>query len=139
MSPLLVDTGFLVALYIRGDSLHHAAVAYLRQNKSPLQTAAPVIVETCFFLDAPGKAALLKWIVQGGLAVTEIPVRSYPDLAAYIQKYADQDIDFADAALVWLATQTGQRSILTVDETDFQVYRLKSGHTFEVIRWYERH
>ncbi|AUB79607.1 hypothetical protein [Candidatus Thiodictyon syntrophicum] len=64
---------------------------------------------------------------------------SYPDLAAYIRKYADQDIDFADAALVWLASQSGQRSILTVDETDFQVYRLQGGHPFELIRWYERH
>jgi len=68
-----------------------------------------------------------------------MPGSSYPELANYIQKYADQDIDFADAALVWLATQTGQRSILSVDETGFQVYRLKGGHTFELIRWHERH
>ena len=73
------------------------------------------------------------------MAVADIPVISYPDLANYIKKYADQDIDFTDAALVWLANQTGQRSILTVDEKDFQVYRLKGGHQFELIRWYERH
>jgi len=139
VAPLLVDAGFLVALYIRGDNLHEAAVAYLRRNRSPLQTPAPVIVETCFFLDTPGKVALLHWIAQGGMAVTEIPVSAYPDLATYIRKYADQDIDFADAALIWLATETGRRSILTVDETDFQVYRLKGGHAFELIRWYERH
>jgi predicted nucleic acid-binding protein len=139
VTPLLVDTGFLVALYIRGDTLHQAAVSYLRQNQSPLHTVGPVIVETCFFLDPSGKAALLNWVAHGGLAVTDIPVSSYPELATYIQKYADQDIDFADAALVWLAAQTGQRSILTVDETDFQVYRLKRGHPFDLIRWYERH
>jgi len=128
VTPLLVDTGFLVALYIRGDTLHQAAVSYLRQNQSPLHTVGPVIVETCFFLNPSGKAALLNWVAHGGLAVTDIPVSSYPELATYIQKYADQDIDFADAALVWLAAQTGQRSILTVDEADFQVYRLKGGH-----------
>ena len=139
MTRLLVDTGFLVALYIRGDTLHQAALAYLRQNLLPLQTASPVIVETCFFLDSLGKAALLNWIVHGGMVVADIPVISYPDLANYIKKYADQDIDFTDAALVWLANQTGQRSILTVDEKDFQVYRLKGGHPFELIRWYERH
>lgn len=58
MTPLLVDTGFLVALYIRGDSLHSAAVEWLQQNRSPLQTVAPVIVEACFFLDPSGKDAL---------------------------------------------------------------------------------
>jgi len=139
VTRLLVDTGFLVALYIRGDTLHQAALAYLRQNLLPLQTASPVIVETCFFLDALGKAALLNWIVHGGMAVAGISVISYPDLANYIKKYADQDIDFTDAALVWLANQTDQRSILTVDEKDFQLYRLKGGHSFELIRWYERH
>ena len=133
----LVDTGFLVALYVRGDTLHHAALTWLRQNRLPLQTVAPVIVETCFFLDVPGKTALLNWIAQGGLTVVEIPISSYPELATYIQKYADQDIDFADATLVWLANQTGERSILTVDESDFQTYRINGHHPFELIQWYK--
>lgn len=121
MPRLIVDTGFLVALYIRGDSLHHAAIVYLQRNRLPLQTVAPVVVETCFFLDASGKAALLDWIAHGGLAVADVPVGSYLDIAAYIQKYAEQDIDFADAALVWLANKIGERRILTVDEGDFRV------------------
>lgn len=138
MPRLIVDTGFLVALYIHGDSLHHAALAYLRRNRLPLQTVAPVVVETCFFLDAAGKAALLDWIARGGLAVVDVPVSSYLDIAAYIQKYADQDIDFADAALVWLANQVGEKRILTVDEGDFRVYRLKGGRAFELISWYSK-
>lgn len=138
MQKILVDTGFLVALYIRSDSLHSAAIAYLQHNRFPLQTVTPVVVETCFFLDAAGKSALLNWIARGGLSVADIPVSSYLDIAAYIQKYADQDIDFADAALVWLANQTTEARILTVDEGDFRVYRLKNGRTFELIYWYEK-
>lgn len=95
-------------------------------------------METCFFLDAAGKAALLNWIARGGLAVADIPVSSYLDLAAYIEKYADRDIDFADAALAWLANQTGERQILTVDEGDFRIYRLKNGRAFELIPWYSK-
>jgi predicted nucleic acid-binding protein len=75
---LLVDIGFLVALYIRGDTLHDDAVAYLRGNRAALLTVAPVIVET--------------W--------------------------------------VWLANARGVRRILTVDETDFSLFRLKHGKTF---------
>lgn len=134
----LVDTGFLVALYVRGDTLHRAALTWLQQNRLPLQTIAPVIVETCFFLDAPGKVALLNWIAQGGLTVMEIPVSSYQELTIYIQKYADQDIDFTDAALVWMANKIGEKRILTVDETDFQIYRLKGSHPFELIPWYRQ-
>ena len=139
MTHLLVDTGFLVALYIRGDTLHQSAVDFLKRNQLPLGTVAPVIVETCFFLDAQGKAALLNWVANGGLSVADIPIDSYPDLAEYIRKYGDQDIDLADAALVWLASRTSQRSILTVDTNAFQIYRLANGHPLELVRWYESH
>lgn len=139
MTQLLVDTGFLVALYIQRDSLHRPAIDFLRRNRLPLITVAPVIVETCFFLSAQGKAALLNWVANAGLTVSDIPLDSYPLLAEYISKYADQEIDLADAALVWLADHAGQRSILTVDEADFQVYRLANGKAFDLIRWYESH
>lgn len=82
--------------------------------------------------------ALLDWIAHGGLTVEDIPVSSYLDIATYIQKYADQDIDFADAALVWLANQTGEKQILTVDEGDFRIYRLKNGQVFELVPWYSK-
>lgn len=137
MHQPLVDTGFLVALYVCGDALHRAALAWLRQNRLPLQTVVPVIVETCFFLDAPGKIALLNWIAKGGLHVVEISLNHYQEIAAYIQKYMDQDIDFADAALIWLANQTNESSILTVDKKDFQIYRIKGNYPFELIPWYQ--
>jgi hypothetical protein len=56
VTQLLVDTGFLVALYIRGDTLHQPAVDYLKRNRQPLRTVAAVIVETCFFLDSASSA-----------------------------------------------------------------------------------
>lgn len=59
MASLLVDTGFLVALYIRGDTLHGAAVDYLRGNRAALPTVAPVMVETCSFLDVRARVELL--------------------------------------------------------------------------------
>ena len=46
------------------------------------------------------------------LAVVEVPVLSYPDLAATIGKYSDREVDFADASLVWLAERSGLRRIL---------------------------
>ena len=69
------------------------------------------------------------------VSVLEVPVEAYPELAKTIAKYANRDVDFADAALVWLAGETGLRRILTVDERDFGVYRLKGGKRLEVIPW----
>jgi predicted nucleic acid-binding protein len=137
VARLLVDTGFLVALYIRGDTLHKDAVDYLRGNRAALLTVAPVIVETCFFLDIQAKVELLKWVARDGIEVYDIPPRSaFAEIVMHLQKYADHDIDFADAALVWLANTHGERRILTVDETDFSLFRLKSGKYFDLVQWF---
>ena len=54
MNAVLVDTGFLVALFRRDDRLRGTARDYLEAHNHPLVTVAPVIVETCLFLDARG-------------------------------------------------------------------------------------
>ncbi len=135
MSSVLVDTGFLVSLFRPADRLRAQARACLQANRHPLVTVIPVIVETCFFLDAAGKGRLLEWVERGALEVADVPVDAYPEIAATIRKYADRKIDFADAALVWLANHAGMRDILSVDEADFSIYRLKGGKRFALMKW----
>ena len=136
MTRVLVDTGFLVALFRPSDRLRKHAREHLLAHRHPLVTAAPVIVETCFFLDAAAKGKLLEWVLRGALDVADAPVSAYAEIASIVRKYAEQQVDFADAALVWLANQTGIRGVLTVDEADFAVYRLKGGKRFELMKWY---
>jgi len=131
----LVDTGFLIALFRRRDRLHRAALDHIRAHTYPLATVAPVIVETSFFLDARGKSDLLESLLRGGIAVAELPSEAYREIRTIVLKYADRDIDFADAALIWFAGASGCRSILTVDERDFGVYRVKGNKRFDVVAW----
>lgn len=132
---MLVDAGFLIALGRRGDPLHEKARSFLRGYSGKLITVAPVIVETCFFFNGSAKVELLEWAHSGGMAVADVPVAAYPDLAMVIKKYADRDVDVADAALVWLAGEAGIRDILTVDERDFSIFRVKGGKRFEIVPW----
>ena len=138
MPSLVVDTGFLVALYLRGDSLHKQAVQFLQGSRAPLLTVSPVVVEACHFLNIRGKVELLKWIEKGGLSVAELPIDAYPALVVSLEKYADLNIDLADAALIWLAELVGQFQILTVDQRDFTAFRMKGRKRFELVRWYGR-
>jgi predicted nucleic acid-binding protein len=133
---LVVDTGFLVALYRRRDSLHTDAVSFLRENRAPLVTVAAVVTEACYFLRTPAKVELLKWVARGGVAVAEVPVDAYPMLATLLTKYGDLDLDFTDVALVWLADLIGEREILTADDRDFTVIRLKGKKRFELVPWH---
>lgn len=136
MTPVLVDTGLLVALFDPGDVLAASAATYLKEHRHPLVTPSAVIVESCFFLRPRAKAELLTWVRRGGTSVIDVPVTAYAQLELTIRKYADQQVDFADAALVWLAGECGASQILTVDRRDFQILRLKGGKRFELIDWF---
>jgi predicted nucleic acid-binding protein len=100
-----------------------------------MATVSAVVVEACHFLSLESRCALLEWLAEDGLEVVEVPAASYPDLAKTMERYKERDIDFADAALVWLAEETGHRSILTVDEGDFSRFRLKRGKRFQLTEW----
>jgi hypothetical protein len=138
VNGVIVDTGFLIPLFRPAEQLRGAAREFLRNDRRPLLTVAPVIVETCFFLKPDDKARLLEWIERGAVAVAEIPVSAYADIRSLILKYADHDIDFADAAIVWLAEKTGCRAVLTVDFRHFGTFRLAKGKRFELVKWFDR-
>ena len=72
VANLLVDTGFLVALYRRNDELHQSALRFLQGNREGLITVAPVIVEACHSLAMEARVHLLQWITREGLTVFEI-------------------------------------------------------------------
>ena len=136
MKSVWVDSGFLVALGIESDPRHAAARTFLHGFTGRMLVPEPVVVETCCFLSAAGKVRLLDWVRKLPRAVHAVPPQAYPELSAILTRYAGLDLDFADAALVWLADKTGCRSILTVDVRDFSAIRLAKGRRFELEKWY---
>jgi uncharacterized protein len=135
VAGLLVDTGFLVALYRRNDELHQSALRFLQGNRERLITVSPVIVEASHFLAIEARVHLLQWIAREGLVVIEIAQGAYTKLGALMQKYRNLDCDLADVALLWLAAETRQRRILTVDERDFSTYRLPDRKRMQLVEW----
>lgn len=134
-NTILVDTGFLVALFSQGDSNHDSAknllAGKLRRDRPRLITVLPVIVETCFFFHPEDNALFLDWVNQGGVTVRPIESVHLPAIATILRRYADQRIDLADACLIWLAGQEKTNRILTTDRRDFSVYRTPDGRYFE--------
>jgi len=136
-NTVLVDTGFLVALFDGTDPLHASAKAFLANRLSPhstdLVTVWPTIVETCFFLNTRGKLALLEWIRRGAMRLRQIETLGLPTISDILEKYADQKIDLADACIVWLSGVERTNRILTTDRRDFQILRTLSGGQFDRI------
>jgi hypothetical protein len=48
MKPVLLDTGFIVALLDRSESLHKTCARTIREVQAPLVTCEAVITESCY-------------------------------------------------------------------------------------------
>jgi len=131
VNAVLVDTGPLVALFVRNDPDHAAVAAWLRDFRGKLLTTWPVLTEVCHFLSPEVGLKFLRWIAAGAAAVAEIPEDELAAVIGMMEKYLDRPMDLADASLVWLAGRSGLREILTVDQGDFAIFRTPQGKPFK--------
>jgi uncharacterized protein len=65
---------------------------------------------------------------MASIANDELPV-----LETLMHRYADRPMDFADATLVHVAEREGLRTILTIDHSDFETYRIGRGARFRIL------
>jgi len=99
-NTVLVDTGFLIALFDVGDAKHESAKQVLADVLSPnlarLVTVWPAVVETCFFLNPRGKIAFLEWIHRGALRLRHIEVSDIPAVSGIIEQFRESRIGLSE-------------------------------------------
>ncbi len=134
MTPVLLDTGVIVALLDRSERNHVRCVEAIETIAAPLVTCEAVIAEACYLLrNLRGAPDTVLDNVEHG--VFEIPFRLVGvsrSVRLLMKKYARVPMDFADACLVHLADELDTGRILTLD-SDFRVYRWRKGHAFELL------
>ena len=101
-------------------------------NRSPLLTVTPVLSEAAFFLPVRLRVALAGMVARGLIQVRQPDAGGYARMAHLFEKYADQNPDWANLELVWLAEATGITRIATLDVADFSVYRINGRKRFEL-------
>ena len=120
----ILDTGPLVAAFrspADRDPYTRWAIKLIRALPYPLFTCDAVLTEAAHFLGSPAK---LLDALQRGLLVSRFDTQvAAPRLAELIEKYRDQRMDFADACLVYMSEQTKESRVVTIDRSDFLVYR----------------
>jgi len=134
MKPVLLDTGFIVALLDRSESLHKTCARTIREVQAPLVTCEAVITESCYLLRnlSGASEAVIENIAAG---IFQVPFELSGETAAVkqlLRKYKDRKIDLADACLIRLADQFGTADILTLDR-DFAIYRWGKNKLFRVL------
>lgn len=132
MKPVLLDTGCIVAALDRSERNHRACAEILSELEAPLVTCEAVIAEACYLLRSVRGAsdAVIANIETG---VFHVPFRiesAAPAIRKLLAKYNKVPMDFADACLVYLASELDTGRVLTLDD-DFDVYRFKRNRPFE--------
>ena len=138
MNAALVDTGPLVALFVRNDPDHARVSAFLRGFRGKLFTTLPVLTEVCHFLLPQVALRAMRWVNAGGAAVIDVPREEFGEVVRLMEKYVDRPMDLADASLVWLAGRAGVREVVTLDAADFATFRTRQGKPFRNLLAAER-
>jgi len=132
---VLVDTGPLVALLDRSDDRHGEVVQTLRKIHDPLLSVWPVLVEAMYLLSFswPAQKALWEIFETGTVQLLSLGAEDVPPIKDLMEKYRDLPMDLADAALVRVAEREGFRRVFTLDQRDFNIYRLPRKGRFTLL------
>ena len=120
-----------MAIANRRDQYHDWAVNLLAELQTPLLTSEAVLSETAFHLQSSRTALLM---VESGLVRIAIkPEREWPELLRLAEQFDDQRPDLADLCVIRLSEIYPIHKVLTVDGSDFRVYRRNSREPIPVV------
>jgi len=134
MRNILIDTGAIVGLLRPGDPTHSRVSAFFATLRptDQLLTTWPVLTE-CAFLMRHREKVFWDWLLQSLIEIAPFELEDLPGMLKWRGRYADREIDFADATLVWAAAGCRTQLIATTDFDDFETYRLPNGKPFRIL------
>jgi predicted nucleic acid-binding protein len=116
----IADTGLIVAVWSKTPARRRWARQWLGQAELPLLTSAANLQEAGWLLN--NHIYPVQMVLDGDLELALDTQEEANALHGLISKYADR-MDLADASIVRLSELHPRAKVLTVDRTDFKIYR----------------
>lgn len=117
----IADTGFIVAFASSDDVHHQWALEVAARVSLPALTCESVLSEAAFHLRS---SDVVLDMIEAQLVRPEFDVSdNLSQLSQLAKRYRDRTPDFADLCLIRMSELFPKHTLLTVDETDFRVYR----------------
>jgi len=124
----ILDTGPWVALIDRSESKHDICVQWLKDYSGKLYSTEAVLTEVLYLLNFSVKAqtSAIDFVLKSVVEIIPSSFESLKKAKNLIKKHSDLPMDYADATLVCLAMDSGIHNIITFDQKDFNIYRVKN-------------
>jgi uncharacterized protein len=127
----IADTGFIVAFARLNDQHHSWALNLAKGITEPLLTCEAVLAEAAFHLGS--SSYVLSLVEDEMLRVAFDCSRHIPQLLDLARRYADHKPDMADLCIIRMSELNPRHMVITVDESDFRVYRRNKRETIPLI------
>jgi hypothetical protein len=131
----VLDTGPWVALIDRSEARHAECVQWLKNFSGSLYSTEAVLTEVLYLLNFSTKAqcAAIDFVLKAVVEIVPASIESLGKAKILMKKYADLPMDYADASIVCLATETGMQNVVTFDKRDFTIYKLPKKKGFTIM------
>jgi uncharacterized protein len=127
----IADTGLIVA-FARSDDQHHQwALDLAKAIAEPWLTCEAVLAEAAFHLQS--SAYVLSLVEEEMLRVAFDFSKNISELRELAERYADRKPDLADLCLIRMSELYPRHTVITVDESDFRVYRRNKRETIPIL------
>ena len=135
-TPAVADTGFVVALLNRLDTLHNSVTPVYTQQKQILLPQT-VLAEVAYLVGRNAGSttlvAFLKGLSASRFILVALTDQDLVRVAEILDEYADSRIDFVDASVMAIAERFDIKRILTLDQRDFRLFRPQHCDCFEIL------
>lgn len=127
----IADTGFIVAFGSQGDNHHAWAVDIAKNITEPLLTCEAVLAEAAFHL---GSSSYVLSLLQNDMFRLGFDLtRNLEQLSELAKRYDDRRPDLADLCIIRMSELYPRHTVITVDESDFRVFRRNKRETIPIL------
>ena len=133
---ILIDTGPLVCLFYRREDHFELCSKQATSLPGKLYTCLPVITEAAYLLNRQDSRLVDMLFAACRDAVYQllpITASDFESIRAIRNKYCKLGLDFADAALMYIAERDNIDDVFTLDRRDFNAFRKRDGSALNIV------
>lgn len=132
----ILDTSFLFALTDQSDRNHQRVLAVAQSVNESLVLPTVVLPEICYLIASRlGHQAMRRFVSSVTPETIQVKSVNTEDLVRVhqiLEQYADNQLDFTDAAIVAISERLNITRVYTLDRRDFSVIRPRHCDYFEL-------